>query len=142
MLCEVGNPYSKVRVRRILCNPEVPVADDQCHKAVFLFVPVFSHHAEISFQAWLPGLTNPINGGHLTENHPDPLYVPISTLFELFQNFPCPKNSLLQNFFPRHFMIIIEKNLPRASMIISDIVTNWPYSNFGNAFSKFFRESK
>ena len=92
MPCEVGNPYSKVRVRRILCNPEVPVADDQCHKAVFLFVPVFSHHAEISFQAWLPGLTNPINGGHLTENHPDPLYVPISTLFELFQNFPCPKN--------------------------------------------------
>ena len=50
MPCEVDNPYSMVQEKRILCNREAPVVDDQNHKVIFLFVLVFLHFAVMSFQ--------------------------------------------------------------------------------------------
>ena len=50
MPCEADNPYSKVQAKRISCSPGVPAAGDQNHKAVCLFVQVFLHYADTSFQ--------------------------------------------------------------------------------------------
>lgn len=60
MPCEVDNPYSKVQEKRILCNREAPVAGDQNHKVIFLFVLVFLHFAVMSFQKCL--LIGHLNG--------------------------------------------------------------------------------
>ena len=105
MPCEVDNPYSKVQEKRILYNHEAPVVGDQNHKVIFLFVLVFLHYAVTSFQdCTLIGQYMNLNGYDRSdwwkfENSPDPLYVPISILFELFQNFPYPKNEMFQSMF-------------------------------------------
>jgi len=57
---EVDNPYSKVQEKRILCNHEAPVAGDQNHKVIFLFVLVFLHFAFTSFQTCI--LIGHLNG--------------------------------------------------------------------------------
>ena len=118
MPCEVDNPYSKVQEKRILYNHEAPVVGDQNHKVIFLFVLVFLHYAVTSFQdCTLIGQYMYLNGKSRSdwwrfENSPDPLYVPISILFELFQNFPYPKNEVFQKLFQED----------RASVIFLDFI--------------------